>query len=83
MRWLDGIMDSMVSKVKAKLLSRVRLVATPWTPPGSSVHGILQARVLEWGALSFSKSPCKHGQLDGSAEGPLLPRRDDTEGLGS
>ena len=23
--------------------------------PGSSVHGILQARVLEWGATSFSR----------------------------
>ena len=23
--------------------------------PGSSVHGIFQARVLEWGAISFSK----------------------------
>ena len=22
-------------------------------PPGSSVHGILQARVLEWGAISL------------------------------
>ena len=22
--------------------------------PGSSVHGILQARVLEWGAMAFS-----------------------------
>ena len=22
--------------------------------PGSSVHGIFQARVLEWGAISFS-----------------------------
>ena len=29
----------------------------PWTvaPPGSSVHGISQARVLEWIAISFSK----------------------------
>ena len=25
------------------------------SPPGSSVHGILQARILEWGAISFSK----------------------------
>ena len=25
------------------------------TPPGSSVHGILQARRLEWVAISFSK----------------------------
>ena len=25
------------------------------SPPGSSVHGIPQARILEWGALSFSR----------------------------
>ena len=25
-----------------------------WNPPGSSVHGIFQARVLEWDAISFS-----------------------------
>ena len=24
-------------------------------PPGSSVHGILQARMLEWVAISFSR----------------------------
>ena len=24
------------------------------SPPGCSVHGILQARVLEWGAIAFS-----------------------------
>ena len=24
------------------------------SPPGSSVHGIFQARVLEWGAVAFS-----------------------------
>ena len=24
------------------------------SPPGSSIHGILQARVLEWGAIAFS-----------------------------
>ena len=23
-------------------------------PPGSSIHGIFQARVLEWGAIAFS-----------------------------
>ena len=33
------------------LLSRVRLFVTPLdsSPPGSSVPGILQARILEWG----------------------------------
>ena len=25
------------------------------SPPGSSVHGILQARVLEWVAISFPR----------------------------
>ena len=46
------------NQVKVKSLSRVRLFATPWTdsPPGFSVHGIFQARVLEWGATAFSES---------------------------
>ena len=26
------------------------------SPPGSSTHGIPQARVLEWGAISFSNA---------------------------
>ena len=26
-----------------------------WSPPGSSVHGILQARIPEWVAMSFSR----------------------------
>ena len=30
--------------------SRVRLL-----PPGSSLHGILQARIMEWVAISFSR----------------------------
>ena len=25
------------------------------SPPGSSIHGILQVRILEWFAISFSK----------------------------
>ena len=43
--------------VHVKLLSRVRLRATPIDGrlPGSSVHGIFQARVLEWGAIAFSE----------------------------
>ena len=50
-------------KVKVKSLSRVWVshygphVSDPvdCSPPGSSVHGILQARVLEWVAISFSR----------------------------
>ena len=29
--------------------------------PGSSVHGILQARILEWIAISFSRGSCRPG----------------------
>ena len=42
----------------AKSLSRVWLFATLWTvcsPPDSSVHEILQARILEWVPMPFSR----------------------------
>ena len=46
----------MFDKVKVKSLGRVQLFATmDCSLPGSSVHGILQARVLEWVATSFSR----------------------------
>ena len=31
--------------------------------PGSSVYGIFQARVLEWGAIAFSKECCNMTQI--------------------
>ena len=31
--------------------------------PGSSVHGIFQARVLEWGAIAFSVVACRMNDL--------------------
>ena len=46
--------------MKVKSESEVdQLCPTPSDPtdcslPGSSVHGIFQARVLEWGAIAFS-----------------------------
>ena len=30
-----------------------------YSPPGSSIHGIFQARVLEWGAIAFSVLQCR------------------------
>ena len=42
--------------VVVKSLSRVRLCdPVDCSLPGSSVHGILQARILEWVAISFSR----------------------------
>ena len=39
--------------------SRVQLFATPrdCSPPGSSVHGILQARILEW--VEIGRASCR------------------------
>ena len=33
-------------------------------PPGSSVLGIFQARVLEWGAIAFSRMMANYWQFD-------------------
>ena len=33
------------------------------SPAGSSVHGIFQARVLEWGAIAFSTMDMSLGKL--------------------
>ena len=54
------------------VLSRVWLFMTLYdpkdcSPPGSSVHGILQARILEWVALSFSRAPSR------PRDGTLIP----------
>ena len=41
------------------------------SPPGSSIHGIFQARILEWGAIAFSNSPLlfnSHQPFVGSAD---------------
>ena len=38
--------------MKVKSLSRVPMDCSP---PGSSIHGIFQARVLEWVAIAFSE----------------------------
>ena len=52
-----------------KSLSHVRLFANPidCSLPGLSVHGILQARILEWVAISFS------GDLPGPGIKPRSP----------
>ena len=42
---------------KVKSLSCVQLFVTPMdcSLPGSSIHGIFQARILEWVTISFSR----------------------------
>ena len=38
------------------------------SPPGSSIHGIFQARVLEWGAIAFSCTLKRYYQFKEDAD---------------
>ena len=44
-------------KVKSEVAQLCPTLCDPMdcSPPGSSIHGIFQERVLEWGAISFSR----------------------------
>ena len=56
-RWICGVyIYNGILKMKVKLLSRVWLCdLMDCSLPGSSIHGIFQARILEWVAISFSR----------------------------
>ena len=69
--------------------SRVRLFPTLWSPPGSPVRGILQARLLGWVATSPSRgifptqgsNPRPLGSCITGATGKVLPAGDPTHQL--
>ena len=44
-------------KVKVLIVQSCLTLCEPadYSPPSSSVHGILEARILEWVAVSFSR----------------------------
>ena len=44
---------------------------TDCSPPGSSIHGIFQARVLEWGATAFSNKVTSFPQAQGFPGGSV------------
>ena len=52
-------------KVKVKSLSRIQLLSNPMdcSPPGSSIHWIFQARVLEWGAIAWEGTKYNQSNL--------------------
>ena len=54
--WFPGPRETAYGKCLCACSVRSNSV-TPWTvtPPGSSIHGIHQARILEWVAISYSR----------------------------
>ena len=58
MKSITIILELVIAAAAAKLLQSCPTLCDPtdYSPPGSSVHGIFQARVLEWDAIAFSRS---------------------------
>ena len=69
----------LLQRMKVKSESEVTQPSpTPRDPtdcslPGSSVHGIFQARVLEWGAIAFSGKLLQEGAFPKSPELQVWP----------
>ena len=64
--WLSHCPSPVVAAAApAKVLQSCPTLSDPMdcSPLGSSVHGIFQARVLEWGAIAFSVSPTNSSQI--------------------
>ena len=55
------LLQCMKLKSESEVAQSCQTLSNPMdcSPPGSSVHGIFQARVLEWGAIAFSE-PLDH-----------------------
>ena len=48
--FVESLLESEVAQLCSTLCNPM-----DYSLPGSSVHGIFQARVLEWGAIAFSR----------------------------
>ena len=50
------LLQCMKAKSESEVTQSCPTLSNPmdWSLPGSSIHGIFQARVLEWGAIAFS-----------------------------
>ena len=56
--WLEIFSDTCTWRVCAKLLQSCLTLCNPMdcSPPGCSIHGILQARILQWVAMPSSRA---------------------------
>ena len=65
--WSGLPFPSPVNESEREVTQLCRNLSDPidYSLPGSSIHGILQARVLEWGAIAFSIHKCRTSQISG------------------
>ena len=63
-----AVFEEQVKKVRV-LVAQLCLILPPMesSPPGSSIHGILQARLLEWAVIFFSRRSSWPGVEPGSS----------------
>ena len=64
------LLQCMKVKIESEVTQSCPTLSDPMdhSPPGSSVHGILLARVLEWGAIAFSNKYATCCLLSGSKQ---------------
>ena len=67
-RWsgLPFLLQCMKVKSESEVTQSCLTLSDPMdcSLPGSSVHGVFQARVLEWGAIAFSESAYRGLQIE-------------------
>ena len=65
MKWLYYFITKTHAAAAAKLLRQCPTLCDPivGSPPGSPVPGILQARALEWVAISLSEDTCQNSLI--------------------
>ena len=58
MHWEEIILENIAAAAAAKSFQSCPTLCNPidGSPPGSPVPGTLQARILEWAAISFSNA---------------------------
>ena len=73
--WVYPLSYYLLCRVVVSVIRSCPTHETPWTAgPGSSVHGILQARILEWMAIPFSRGssrPRDQAQVSRTAGRPF------------
>ena len=56
----NGVIETLIHFLPACMFTHVQLCdPMECSPPGSSVHGIFQARILKWVAISSSREPSR------------------------